>query len=217
MEKDNYTALREIMVRDQIGARGVRNNKILEVFRKVPRHLFVDPGNRHRSYMDHPLPIGNEQTISQPYIVAFMVESLDLKKGDNVLEIGTGSGYQTAILAEIAGEVYTIERIGSLQEKAVKVLTGLGYNNIYFKTGDGTEGWPARAPFNSIIVSAAAGEIPGTLLDQLSLGGRMIIPAGEGWMQELLLISRETSGFKKQNLGACRFVPLIAGEGTPES
>lgn len=208
-EEKNYAAMREKMVRGQIAARQVADQNVLQAFLKVPRHLFVDPANRHLAYMDHPLPIGEEQTISQPYIVALMVEALGLEKEDRVLEIGTGSGYQTAILAELAGEVYTIERIASLQDGAAKVLHELGYTGIYFRTGDGNEGWPDRAPFDGIVVSAAAREIPEKLMDQLAPEGRMVIPSGAGWVQDLLLITRGKSGFNRQSLGACRFVPLI--------
>ncbi len=213
MERD-FQEMRELMVREQLVVRGIKDEKVLEAFRSVPRHLFVPYSEQHLAYRDHPLGIGRGQTISQPYIVALMTEALGLEGGEKVLEIGTGSGYQAAILAEIADTVYTVERIMQLQETARKVLDLLGYSNIRFRIGDGTRGWPEEAPFDRILVTAAALKPPPSLLSQLSEeGGRMVIPAGNCWSQDLLLITREKDDFKERVLCGCRFVPLIGNEG----
>jgi protein-L-isoaspartate(D-aspartate) O-methyltransferase len=175
---------------------------------KVPRHLFVPEGLRRESYADEPLPIGEGQTISQPYIVAYMTEALGLKGGEKVLEIGTGSGYQTAVLAEIAGTVWTVEIVEALARRARTILDGLGYANVRYRVGDGSAGWPEEAPFDAIMVTAAAARVPGTLEDQLAVGGRMVVPVGTE-AQELLLIRRGKTGFKRESLLAVRFVPLV--------
>jgi len=208
VENNKYKAQRDIMVRDQIKGRGFKDEKVIEAFNRVPRHLFVDQVNRDQAYEDFPLPIGKGQTISQPYIVALMTGALDLEGGEKVLEIGTGSGYQSAILAELVSEVYTIERIPELQERAREILKAIGYNNIFYKIGDGIEGWPEKAPFDGVIITAAVREVPSPLLEQLSPGGRIVAPVGGTREQELLILTRGESGFEEQTLGKCRFVPL---------
>lgn len=191
---------------------GLSNAHVLEAIRRTPRHLFVDEALAHRAYEDTALPIGNNQTISQPYMVARMSELL-LAAGplDKVLEIGTGSGYQTAILAQLVERVFSVERIQSLQEKAKERLVQLNLRNVVFRWGDGWEGWNALGPYNGIIVTAAAANVPQALLDQLALGGRLVIPVGAGDVQELLLIVREEDGFSRHVLDAVRFVPLLNG------
>lgn len=209
MEEQKYRERRERMVKTQLIPRGIKDQRVLDVFAKVPRHLFVDPVQRHMAYSDHPLPIGLEQTISQPYIVALMTQSLALKGNENVLEIGTGSGYQTAVLAELARHVYTVERLPQLSEKAQNILQELQYNNISFRVGDGTGGWPEKAPFEAILVAAASESVPPALIEQLSLGGRMVIPVGDSPVQDLLLLIKNQQCIEEQNLCGCRFVPLI--------
>lgn len=191
---------------------GLSNAHVLETIRRTPRHLFVDEALAHRAYEDTALPIGNNQTISQPYIVARMSELL-LAAGplDKVLEIGTGSGYQTAILAQLVERVFSVERIQNLQEKAKERLLELNLRNVVFRWGDGWEGWNALGPYNGIIVTAAAANVPQALLDQLAPGGRLVIPVGAGDVQELLLIIREEDGFSRHVLDAVRFVPLLNG------
>ncbi len=209
MEEQRYHRQRECMVQNQLVSRGIDDPQVLEVFGKVPRHLFVDPSQQHMAYGDHPLPIGLEQTISQPYIVALMTQSLKLEKHEKVLEIGTGSGYQTAILAELAEHVYTVERLPSLADQAKEILEELGYRNISFAAGDGARGWPDEAPFDAILVAAAAKSIPPPLLEQLAFGGRMVIPVGDISVQSLLLLTKREDSLDKQDLCGCRFVPLI--------
>ncbi len=191
---------------------GLSNAHVLETIRRTPRHLFVDEALAHRAYEDTALPIGNNQTISQPYMVARMSELL-LAAGplDKVLEIGTGSGYQTAILAQLVERVFSVERIQSLQDKAKERLAQLNLRNVVFRWGDGWEGWNALGPYNGIIVTAAAANVPQALLDQLAPGGRLVIPVGAGDVQELLLIVREEHGFSRHVLDAVRFVPLLNG------
>lgn len=191
---------------------GLSNAHVLETIRRTPRHLFVDEALAHRAYEDTALPIGCNQTISQPYMVARMSELL-LAAGplDKVLEIGTGSGYQTAILAQLVERVFTVERIQTLQDKAKERLAQLNLRNVVFRWGDGWEGWNALGPYNGIIVTAAASNVPQALLDQLAPGGRLVIPVGAGDVQELLLIVREEDGFTRQVLDAVRFVPLLNG------
>jgi len=207
--KEDFEILRERMVESQIKARGLKDERVLQALLKVPRHLFVPEEMRSFAYGDEPLPIGEGQTISQPYIVAYMTEMLELKGEERILEVGTGSGYQTAILAEIVKEVYTVEVVESLSLKAQEILRGIGYSNIYFKIGDGTLGWKEYAPFDSIMVTAAPAEVPRTLEEQLKVSGRMIIPVGFEF-QELVLVTREKKGFKKKKLLPVRFVPLIS-------
>lgn len=191
---------------------GLSNPAVLEVIRRTPRHLFVDEALSHRAYEDTALPIGHNQTISQPYMVGRMTELL-LAAGplDKVLEIGTGSGYQTAVLAQLVERVFSVERIQVLQERAKERLSELNQRNVVFRWGDGWEGWPALAPYNGIIVTAAAVDVPQALLDQLAPGGRLVIPVGAGDVQELMLIVREEDGFSRHVLDAVRFVPLLNG------
>jgi len=207
--RDDYASLREKMVAVQIAERGIRDAAVLEAMRRVPRDAFVPEDLKSLAYADEPLPIGHGQTISQPYIVGYMTEALDLRGGERVLEIGTGSGYQTAVLASIAGEVFTVETVGALAEKAQAVLKSLDFTNIRFKTGDGTFGWKEFAPFDAIIVTAAPAGIPSALKDQLAVGGRMIIPVGV-LDQELVLVRREETSFRETRLLPVRFVPLVS-------
>lgn len=207
--QDDFVTQRDSMVEVQIRARGVNNEKVLAAMRKVPRHLFVPEELRSFAYGDEPLPIGEGQTISQPYIVAYMTQALQLSGEEKVLEVGTGSGYQTAVLAEIVRQVYTIELLGVLSEKAQALLQSLGYKNICSKAGDGTLGWEENAPFDAIMVTAAAPTVPKRLQEQIGPKGRMIIPVGAGF-QELFLITRERWDFRKKKLLPVRFVPLIS-------
>lgn len=206
-QEEIYRERRERMVETQIEARGVKDKLVLDAMRKVPRHLFVTEGLKDIAYTDGPLPIGEEQTISQPYIVALMTELLGLKGGEKVLEIGTGSGYQAAILAEIAKEVYTIEIICSLAEKAEKRLKGMEYKNITVKCADGYQGWKEHAPFDGVIVTAAPDHIPQPLVDQLKIGGKLVIPVGD-LFQELMVVTKTEKGIKKENIIPVRFVPM---------
>ena len=191
---------------------GLSNPHVLEVIRRTPRHLFVDEALAHRAYEDTALPIGHNQTISQPFMVGRMTELL-LAAGplDKVLEIGTGSGYQTSVLSQLVERVFSVERIQALQERAKERLLELNLRNVVFRWGDGWEGWPALAPYNGIIVTAVAAEVPQALLDQLAPGGRLVIPVGAGDEQQLLLIVREDEGFTRHVLDAVRFVPLLNG------
>lgn len=197
------------MVKEHLAGRGIKDPAVLFAFRRVPRERFVPSAYQKDAYEDFPLPIGFDQTISQPYIVALTIESLSLKKSDQVLEIGTGSGYQTALLAEITSFVYSVERIPELAQRAKEILKELGYNNVTVEVVDGTRGLPEYQPYDAIIVSAAADKVPPVLLEQLSLGGRMVIPVGSLWEQELILYRKTKSGIVSQNLGGVRFVPLI--------
>ena len=210
---DKYEKARKKMVADHIESRGVKAPNVLKAFLTVQRHLFVEEALRDRAHKDHPLPIGDDQTISQPYIVALMTEGLELTYRDRVLEIGTGSGYQTAILAELAKEVYSIERIKALSEKTKALLDELGYTNILIKVEDGTIGWVSESPFDAIIVTAASPDIPRPLTDQLKDGGRMIIPVGGRLSQDLIKIVKKEGKLVKENLGGCRFVKLIGEYG----
>jgi protein-L-isoaspartate(D-aspartate) O-methyltransferase len=212
-EAIKYERQREEMVRNQIEARGIKDPLVLSAFRSVPRHLFVSEALRDQAYGDYPLPIGEQQTISQPYIVAEMTQALDLCKGDRVLEIGTGSGYQAAILAEIVYRVYTIERIRSLFIQARKLLDKLRYHNIVMRCGDGTAGWWDESPFDAIIVTAGAPDIPEKLSNQLAEGGRMVVPVGNQHSQDLIKVVKDKKGIQKSNLGGCRFVKLIGEQG----
>ncbi len=209
--------LRKRMIEMQLKARGISSLSVIRAMSRVERHCFVPDHFRHLAYSDSPLSIGSNQTISQPYIVAFMIEKLDLNDSHSVLEIGTGSGYQTALLAEIAKEVYTVERIQSLGLGAKEILNQLGYNNIRFKIGDGTLGWQGQTEktltFDRIIVAAGAPEIPHSLLEQIADGGKLIIPAGNRIQQELIMIERFGEEFRTSNHGPCSFVPLIGKEG----
>ena len=216
-ESIKYERQREKMVQQQIAARGITDPKVLAAFRKVPRHLFVSEALRDQAYGDYPLPIGEQQTISQPYIVAEMTQALELNNDDRVLEIGTGSGYQAAILAEIVYRVYTVERIRTLYVQARNLLDKLHYHSIVMRCSDGTSGWRDEGPFDAIIVTAGAPDVPEKLLDQLVEGGRMVVPVGNQHSQELIKLTKDKSGIHKSNLGGCRFVKLIGAHGWKES
>ncbi|MDY6792257.1 MAG: protein-L-isoaspartate(D-aspartate) O-methyltransferase [Thermodesulfobacteriota bacterium] len=207
---------RKEMVKRQIVARGITDEKVITAMSNVPRHLFVSEALTDQAYGDFPLPIGEQQTISQPYIVAEMTQALQLGKEDRVLEIGTGSGYQAAIIAQIAYRVYTIERIHSLLLKARSLFDKLLYHNIITRYSDGTSGWADESPFDAIIITAGAPSIPQTLVNQLAVGGRMVIPVGDRYSQELIKLHREKNGIHKTNLGGCRFVKLIGEHGWRE-
>lgn len=206
---------RKRMVDGQIAARDVRDARVLAAMERVPRHLFVPPEMRAQAYEDYPLPIGDEQTISQPYIVALMTSLLELRGGERVLEIGTGSGYQAAVLAEIAGEVYTIEILASLAERSRATLAELGYRNIQVRHGDGWAGWPELAPFDGIVVTAASPRVPQPLLEQLKVGGKLVVPVGR-FFQDLLVYTRTAEGYEKRNVIPVRFVPLTGEVEKPE-
>ena len=216
-EAIKYGRQREEMVRHQIEARGIKDPFVLTAFQSVPRHLFVSEALRDQAYGDYPLPIGEQQTISQPYIVAEMTQALELREDDRVLEIGTGSGYQAAILAEIVYRVYTVERIRSLYIQARKLLDKLRYHNIVMRCGDGTAGWQDESPFDAIIVTAGAPDIPEKLLNQLAEGGRMVVPVGNQHSQDLIKVVKDKKGIHKSNLGGCRFVKLIGEQGWKEN
>jgi protein-L-isoaspartate(D-aspartate) O-methyltransferase len=208
-----YTRQREEMVRRQIEARGVTDPYVLAAMLKVPRHLFVGDALRDQAYGDFPLPIGEQQTISQPYIVAEMTQALQPGKDDRILEIGTGSGYQAAILAEIVFRVYTIEKLYPLYTKTRKLFDQLRYHNIVTKYSDGTSGWKDESPFDGIIVTAGSPTIPTPLVSQLAVGGRMVIPVGDQYSQELIKLYKDENGIHKTNLGGCRFVKLVGEYG----
>ena len=212
----DFEAARQDMVEMQLVPRGIVNKRVLEAIRKVPRHRFVSDRLKDSAYLDHPLPIGCGQTISQPYMVAFMTEALELSGEEKVLEVGTGSGYQAAILAELAGEVRTIERINELADEARELLASLGYTNISIGTGDGSEGWKEFASYEAIIVTAASPDIPDALLEQLADGGRLAIPVGSRYSQELIVVSKSGGQVHRKNLGGCVFVPLIGKFGWKE-
>lgn len=205
----NYRDLRKDMVKEQIIRRGIKNKRMLEAFTKVERHKFVPQDLMRSAYSDFPLSIGEGQTISQPYIVALMTEYLELAGNEKVLEIGTGSGYQTAILAELAKEVYSIERVAGLAKKAEETLRESGYTNIKIKVGDGTSGWPQEAPFDKIIVTAATPRVPFALQEQLRETGKIIAPLGESFSQVLTLIKKKQGRFESTDICGCVFVPLI--------
>jgi protein-L-isoaspartate(D-aspartate) O-methyltransferase len=211
-----HSRQREEMVKQQIAARGIKDPNVLKALGTVPRHLFVSEALRDQAYGDYPLPIGEQQTISQPYIVAEMTQALELGINDRVLEIGTGSGYQAAILAEIVFRVYTIERIRSLYMQARKLMDQLHYHNVVMRCSDGTAGWQDESPFDAIIVTAGAPEVPEKLVDQLAVGGRMVVPVGNQHAQDLIKISKDEKGVHRSNLGGCRFVKLIGTHGWKE-
>lgn len=210
---NRYEIARRRMLTEQLIPGGIKDQRVLDAMGRVPREKFIDPGMAEQAYEDRPLHIGMGQTISQPLIVAMMTESLELKGNEKVLEIGTGSGYQAAILAELAKEVFTIERIDVLSIRARKAIHGLLYRNIKFRIGDGTLGWPEEAPFDAIMVTAGAPVIPETLREQLSDGGRLVIPVGGEVVQELILITRYGNDFKTKFITGCRFVKLIGLQG----
>ncbi len=201
------------MVRRQIEARGIVDPNVLNAMRKILRHQFVSEALSDQAYSDYPLPIGEQQTISQPYIVAEMTQALSLTKDDRVLEIGTGSGYQAAILAEIVYRVYTIERINSLYINARRLFDKLRYHNIVTRYSDGTTGWKDESPFDAIIVTAGSPQIPQVLLDQLAMGGRLVMPVGGEHSQELIKIIKTEDGYEQVDLGGCRFVKLVGEHG----
>lgn len=211
----DFSKLRSDMVEHHIASRGVRAEEVLDAMRKVPREAFLPDRMREFAYDDEPLAIAADQTISQPYIVALMTEALALKGGERVLEIGTGSGYAAAVLAEIAGQVYTVERIEQLAEEAALKLTELGYKNVHVRHADGTLGWPEHAPYDAIIVAAGGPEIPGTLKRQLKVGGRLVIPVGANpRAQELVRVTRSAEDkFTTEDIADVRFVPLVGKEG----
>jgi protein-L-isoaspartate(D-aspartate) O-methyltransferase len=212
-DADPFFAQRNQMVQSQIADRGITDEKVLEAFRRVERHKFVLPEYIPYAYNDSPLPIIEGQTISQPYIVAFMTDVLNLKKTDKVLEIGTGSGYQAAILAEICDSVFTIEIFESLGKRSRELFEQLGYTNIHSKIGDGYKGWPEYAPFDAIVVTAAPEKIPLPLQEQLAEGGRMIIPVGGNNIQQLVLLRKRKGKIREESILPVRFVPLIDSEG----
>lgn len=202
------------MVETQLIPRGIRDKRVIEAMLAVPRHLFVpEEALWSQAYNDFPLPIGEKQTISQPYIVAFMTEALELKGTEKVLEIGTGSGYQTAILSTLAEKVYSVERIGLLAARARKILDSVHCSNVVIKIADGTLGWPEESPFDAILTTAAAPEIPKRYIEQLKIGGRLVIPVGEEYSQTLVKIIKTKEGIIKQEMGGCRFVKLIGRYG----
>lgn len=212
-DENLFAVSRARMVESQLRARGIRDPLVLEAFADVPRHRFVRSPNLEEAYADYPLPIGEAQTISQPYIVALMLQELMIKKGEKTLEIGTGSGYQTALLAEMGCNVYTIERFASLQNRAKAALDELGYTEINYKVGDGTLGWAEEAPFDCITIGAAAPKTPPTLIGQLSDKGRMILPIGGPGRQELTMIEKIDGRIRERVICSCVFVQLIGREG----
>ncbi|HMA81572.1 MAG TPA: protein-L-isoaspartate(D-aspartate) O-methyltransferase [Candidatus Binatia bacterium] len=201
------------MVQEQIVARGITDARIIAALRKVPRHLFVDPGIINRAYDDSALPIGEKQTLSQPYMAARMTEALGLTGQEKVLEVGTGSGYQTALLAELCFNVFSVEKLRVLSRKARTLLDHLEYQNIALHVGDGTIGWSEHAPYDAVLVTAGAPSAPKPLLDQLALGGRLVIPVGDEQAQTLLRVTRTHKGFKEEQLGECKFVKLLGKYG----
>jgi protein-L-isoaspartate(D-aspartate) O-methyltransferase len=207
----------ERMVRLQIRQRDIVDERVCAAMQSIPRHLFVPPGCRASAYEDHPVSIGHGQTISQPYMVAFMTQVLQMRAGARTLEIGTGSGYQTAVLAELCAEVFSIERIPDLAERAARILAELGYDNVSLRTADGSEGWPEQAPFDRILVTAAAPSVPTALMNQLSDNGILVLPVGDWKRTQDLVIARRTAGVvsMERSVG-CRFVPLIGSAGFPD-
>ena len=206
---DHYEEVRNRMVEEQLVSRGINDRRVLSAFRKIPRHRFVEAGLQSRAYEDYPLSIGSGQTISQPYMVALMTERLSLTGGEKVLEIGTGSGYQTAILAELAGEVYSLERIFSLAGRAGEKLNEMGYTNVKIEVGDGTLGWPEYSPYDRILVTAGSPEVPQPLTEQLSGKGRLVIPVGGSFGQTLRVVEKTDKGLRETDVCGCVFVPLV--------
>ncbi len=210
---NDYERARLRMVDEQMVTRGIKDPRVLSAMGRVPRHLFIEEALRDRAYGDHALPIGERQTISQPYMVALMTESLALNGSERVLEIGTGSGYQTAVLAELAARVYSIERIADLAVRARRLIASLGYRNVAIKVFDGTYGWKEQAPFDAILVTAGSPDVPTPLTEQLKEGGRMLIPVGDRTTQVLKKVTRTSAGIEVTALTGCVFVPLIGGHG----
>lgn len=212
----DYETLRKVMVEEQLIGRGIKDKRVLDAMGKVPRHIFIEEALRSRAYGDYPLPIGEKQTISQPYMVALMTEALELRGNEKVLEIGTGSGYQSAVLAELCDKVYSVERIKSLAIKAREHLDSLKYMNVAIKIFDGTYGWIEHAPYDAIIVTAGAPEIPQSLIDQLVISGRMVIPVGDEFSQVLVKVEKNKDGIKTTNICGCVFVKLVGNYGWKE-
>ncbi|HOS77224.1 MAG TPA: protein-L-isoaspartate(D-aspartate) O-methyltransferase [Syntrophales bacterium] len=213
---DIYTKQRKRMVETQLRSRGIRDERVLKALEAIPRHLFVDEALRDQAYFDHPLPIDAGQTISQPYIVALMTAALELRGSERVLEIGTGSGYQTAVLAALADQVFSIERVAPLASRARKILDALDDYNVAIRIGDGTYGWREESPFDAIIVTAGAPRVPRILVEQLAVGGRLVIPVGDRHTQDLVRVIRQSEDagdIKQEDLGGCRFVSLIGEHG----
>lgn len=210
---EDYAEARKRMVERQLAARGISDLRVLSVMNEVPRHLFVPEDLKSEAYDDNPLPIGFGQTISQPYMVGLMTELLALEGAERVLEIGTGCGYQAAVLSQLCDWVYTVELIPSLSEVARKTVALCGYENVSFKVGDGTLGWPNEAPFDGIVVTAGAPDIPQTLVDQLTMGGRLVIPVGDRFSQTLKRIVRTRTGLQIESHTGCRFVDLVGEHG----
>lgn len=214
--KEQDAILRELMVEEQLIPRGIVDQKVLAAMRKIPRHVFVPTVSLENAYGDYPLPVGEGQTISQPYMVALMTQCLELAGGEKVLEIGTGSGYQAAILAEIAKEIYSMERFEFLAQNARSLLDSLDYKNIKIKVGDGTEGWSEFAPYDGIIVTAGSPSIPEPLVEQLAEGGRLVIPVGGAFGQELILVRKTNEEISEEYICGCTFVPLVGKYGWSE-
>jgi protein-L-isoaspartate(D-aspartate) O-methyltransferase len=214
---EDYASARKKMVDKQLASRGIGDLRVLSAMEEIPRHLFVPESLRYEAYDDNPLPIGHGQTISQPYMVALMTELLDLHGQERVLEIGTGCGYQAAVLSRLCDWVYTVELIGPLADMARGILAQCGYDNISFRVGDGTLGWPEEAPFDGIIVTAGAPDIPHTLVDQLAMGGRLVIPVGDRFAQTLKLAIKAKTGLQIENHSGCRFVDLVGKYGWSKS
>lgn len=212
-EFNDYAVARRRMVQEQIAARGIRDQRLLKVMQEIPRHLFVDEALMSQAYNDHPLSIGEGQTISQPYMVALMTDALGLTGREKVLEIGTGSGYQTAILARLCDWVYSVERILELSRRAQRALEKIGVFNVNLVVGDGSKGWPAEAPFDAIIVTAGGPSLPRPLLEQLAEGGRLVVPVGGRSLQTLYRVTRRGEKFVEEDLGGCRFVDLVGEYG----
>ncbi|WP_297085621.1 protein-L-isoaspartate(D-aspartate) O-methyltransferase [uncultured Draconibacterium sp.] len=204
---------RYLMVEQQLKQRGIKDKRVLAAFSKVPRHLFVLPEYQKQAYADSPLPINEGQTISQPYVVAVMTEILELQCSDRVLEIGTGSGYQAAILAQLCDSVFTVELFQELSKKAGQVFTQLNYTNIYYKVGDGYKGWPEKAPFDAIIVTCSPTHVPQALKEQLAEGGRLIIPVGDRGIQQLVLLRKKKGKVSEKRILPVRFVPMLNKKG----
>jgi protein-L-isoaspartate(D-aspartate) O-methyltransferase len=209
----DFSKARLKMVEEQIVSRGIKDAKLIAAMKKIPRHLFVEEALQNQAYSDHPLPIGEKQTISQPYMVALMTEALLLTGKEKVLEIGTGSGYHTAIVAELSEKVFSVERIRFLGIRARKLLYELGYFNVEIKIFDGTFGWVEEGPFDAIVVTAGSPDIPQPLIDQLVMGGKLVIPVGNTFIQDLFRVTKTEEGVKKEDLGGCRFVKLIGKYG----
>lgn len=212
-EPASYDEQRREMVEQQLRARGIRDARVLDAMLEVPRHEFVPEEVRAQSYEDHPLPIGKEQTISQPLIIAISLQALELTGSESVLEVGTGSGYQTALLARLAKQVYSVERHQELADAAERTLRELGFNNVQVSVRDGSQGWKDHSPYDAILVSAAAPSIPRSLVEQLADGGKMVIPVGPPHTQELLLVRRNGLTTTTETVDGCRFVPLVGAEG----